>query len=68
MEKLEGGNFVDLIKDQLTALQEWLKPEPEDNLLLKIIKGIFKALALLVLVILSPVMLVILAFVFFAVL
>ena len=56
----------EFIKRWLIKIREWMKPDPEDHLLLQIIKFLFKCLALLILIAFSPVILVVLIFVFFA--
>lgn len=58
--------LADYIQNTLKDLREWLRPEPEDSLFLKIVKGIFKTIALLILTIISPVILLVLLISFFA--
>jgi hypothetical protein len=58
--------FFGYIGDKLKNLREWFRPIPEDPVYLKIVKGIFKSFALLIMTILSPVILLILAIAFFA--
>lgn len=58
--------FWDYSKRQLKALRAWLRPVPEDPLYLKIIKGLFKAILLVMLTVFSPVYLLILVIAFFA--
>jgi hypothetical protein len=58
--------LADLIRQWWQKLQEWIKPDPADHLLLKGLKLIGKCIALLVLLALSPVILVVLLFVFLA--
>lgn len=58
--------LLDYIKKQFNELREWLRPVPEDPLFLKIIKGILKAIVVLILTIFSPVVLLILIIAFFA--
>ena len=54
------------IAQKVAQLQEWLKADPTDSLALRIVKGIYKSLAVLVLTALSPVILVILVVTFLA--
>ncbi|MGD1893196.1 MAG: hypothetical protein ACFB15_21735 [Cyclobacteriaceae bacterium] len=54
------------ISQQITQLKHWLKPDPADSLALKIVKGIYKLLAVLVLTALSPVIIIVLVIAFLA--
>lgn len=49
---------------QFDELVEWVKPNPEDPLGLKILKGFFKGIVVLVLLALSPVIVLILIIAF----
>lgn len=62
----DNTGFIDIIKKQLVALREWVKPKPGDAPLVTVFKLLYKGIALLVLVALSPVILLILLLVFFA--
>jgi len=64
--KDEEKNLAGHIKDWLIKIREWIRPNPKDSHLLQVIKLFFKSLALLVLIALSPLLLVVLLFVFFA--
>lgn len=64
--KDEEKGLVQYIKDQLNKLGEWVRPNPEDSHLLQVVKLLFKSIVLLVLLALSPILLVLLLFVFFA--
>jgi hypothetical protein len=66
IENLEGESFVGLIKKYFNMVKEWVKPDPADPLWKTILKSIYKLIAVLVLIALSPVLLVVLLFVFFA--
>jgi hypothetical protein len=66
MEQLEGEGLREMILNRLKKFREWLKPNPSDTLLVQSLKMIYKALAVLVLVAFSPVIIVIMLFVFFA--
>jgi hypothetical protein len=59
-------NIARYIRQWLAKIKEWIKPDPADNLFVQIVKLIFKCIALLILIALSPVLLVVLVFVFFA--
>lgn len=65
-ERSFASELKDYLGEQLTELREWLRPEADDPLLLKIIKGILKAVVLLILTALSPVILLILIIAFLA--
>ena len=54
------------VTQQVTQLRQWLKPDPSDSLALRIVKGIYKSLAVLVLTALSPVIVVVLTIAFLA--
>lgn len=54
-EKLPG--FSDVLVEHFKRLKEWLKPEPGDHMALKIIKTALKSLAMLALLLFSPVFL-----------
>ena len=48
------------------VFREWLKPDPTDKLAIQIVKSFFKGIVMLIMLALSPVILVVLIFVFFA--
>jgi hypothetical protein len=66
MNKTFASELQKYITEQVTKLRHWLKPEPSDSLALKIYKGIYKSLAVLVLTALSPVIIVVLVVAFLA--
>jgi hypothetical protein len=66
MEKEEKTNLLDYIKKWISKIRDWLQPEPTDNALVQILKLALKCIALLILIALSPAILVIMLFVFFA--
>jgi hypothetical protein len=66
MEQLEGEGIKESILNYSRKFKEWLKPNSADTLLLQSLKMVYKVLAVLVLVAFSPVILLILLFVFFA--
>ena len=66
MKQSFASALQDYLANQLRQLRDWLRPVPDDLLFLKIVKGIFKALAVLVLTALSPVILLILIITFLA--
>ncbi len=57
-------NYSQYIVLQAKRIGEWVKPDPEDNILLTIIKTIFKSIAVLLLLVISPVLLIGLAVAF----
>ena len=66
MQELEGESIRELAVKRLNQFKEWLKPNPTDSTLVISLKMIYKALAVLILIVFSPVILFILLFVFFA--
>lgn len=66
MEHLKGEGIKEMIINRFKRLMEWLKPNPADTLLIQSLKMIYKALAVLVLIAFSPVILILLLFAFFA--
>ncbi len=66
MQQLEGEGLREMVINRFKQLQEWLKPNPADNTLVIGLKMIYKVLAVLVLIAVSPILLVVLAFIFFA--
>jgi hypothetical protein len=68
MEQLEGEGIKESMINKLKQFREWLKPNPADSLLIQSLKMIYKAAAVLVLIIFSPVILLIMLIVFFGVL
>jgi hypothetical protein len=67
MEELEGQGFQELLVNKFNQLKEWVKPNPADTTLVKSLKMIYKVIAVLILIAFSPVIIIILALVFFAV-
>ena len=66
-EKINNDDgYMDIVRKNILALREWVKPDPADPLYLTILKSMYKGLSLLVLIALSPVILIILLIVFFA--
>lgn len=66
MEHLKGEGIKEMIINRFKRLMEWLKPNPADSLAIQSLKMIYKALAVLVLIAFSPVILILLLFAFFA--
>ncbi len=66
MQQLEGEGLKEMVINRFKQLQEWLKPNPADNTLVIGLKMIYKVLAVLVLIAVSPILLVVLTFIFFA--
>ena len=65
VEKKQEGMRAYLRK-QIFRFEEWMKPDPADSKLVQIGKTILKSIVFLVLIALSPILLIIFAFVFFA--
>lgn len=61
-----AGEVLKLIKENFNRYKEWIKPDPEDHIVLTIIKTIFKAITALFFVAFSPIVLIILIFAFLA--
>lgn len=57
-------SFSETLSLQFKRLKDWLRPEPKDHLGVKIIKGILKGIAMLLLLLVSPVLLVGFALIF----
>lgn len=66
MELEESPSILDYLKGWVRKLKDWMKPDPTDNIISKGLKFILKCIALLLLLLFSPVILAILVFVFFA--
>ena len=66
MEEEESVSMAEYVRRWIQKIQEWMKPNPDDIFLVQAIKFIFKCIALLILIALSPVILVVLLFVFLA--
>lgn len=66
MEHLQGEGIKEMIINRFKRLMEWVKPNPADTLLIQSLKMIYKAIAVLVLIASSPVILIGLLFAFFA--
>lgn len=60
-EKKGVGNFI---KTWINKIRKWMQPDPADHPLLQLVKFTFKCFALLLLIAFSPVILVVLLFVF----
>jgi lipopolysaccharide/colanic/teichoic acid biosynthesis glycosyltransferase len=66
MEEQKDETIKETILKYLERFKEWLKPNKEDSLLVQSLKMIYKVLAVLLLLVFSPVIIVVLIFVFFA--
>lgn len=60
----ENTGFVDTIRKWISRITEWMKPDISDTLFVQVLKFFFKCIGLLVLIALSPVILVVMLFVF----
>jgi hypothetical protein len=66
LKMMEGTGMMDIIRSKWKQFWTWMKPDPKDPLGITILKSIYKLIALLLLVAFSPVILVVLIFVFLA--
>jgi hypothetical protein len=60
------GSMRNSLRDEYLLLLNWVKPDPDKNQLLEYLKMIYKLPILIFATLLSPIALVVLAFVFFA--
>ncbi len=51
-------NYSQYIALKARRIGEWVKPDPKDNVILSIIKTILKSIAVLLLLVISPVLLI----------
>ena len=56
--------FIDTIRKWISRINEWMKPDTADALFVQVLKFVLKCIGLLVLIALSPVILVVMIFVF----
>lgn len=66
MDELEGDGLKETVRKYARNFLEWLKPNKDDSLLVQSLKMIYKVLAVIGLILCSPIILLILLFVFFA--
>lgn len=66
MEEQKDESIKETILKYFERFKQWLKPNKEDSLLVQSLKMVYKILAVLLLIVFSPVIIVILIFVFFA--
>jgi hypothetical protein len=66
MEKKGTSGWQALLRKYVLQLRDWVQPDPGDPPLLRVLKLFYKSIAILLLIAFSPVILVVLAFVFFA--
>lgn len=66
MSELQGEGIQEMVVNRFKRLGEWLKPNPNDTVLIQSLKMIYKAAAVLLLIALSPAIIIVLIFVFFA--
>lgn len=64
MNKSFAKELQEYIAQRINQLRQWLKPDPSDSVAVKIFKGIYKSLAVLVLTALSPVIIIVLVVTF----
>jgi len=66
MEDEPQQSIGDFIRKYYEKLKVWLTPDPADSRVLQVVKLFFKGIALLIMIAFSPIIAVILLFVFFA--
>ena len=66
MQELEGESIRESLIKRLNLFKEWLKPNPADTTLVTSLKMIYKVIAVLLLIVFSPVIFIVLLFIFFA--
>lgn len=66
MEEEKEDSYAKLLRQHFNNLKQWVKPDPADPLFLKIVKLIYKSIAVLLLIAASPVIIVLLIIIFFA--
>lgn len=66
MNDKKPETFAQYFKLQLRRLKRWLKPDPADSLPVTVIKTVLKSIAVLILLIFSPVLILGLTVAFFA--
>lgn len=64
MDTQQRAKFSEVLSAQIRRLKEWLKPDPEDHVVVKAIKMLLKGLVLLLLIAASPILLIGLALIF----
>lgn len=63
-DKSAGDEFKEWVWESLQEFIHWLRPNPNDGLLLKIVKSILKIPVALFMIIISPVLILILGIIF----
>lgn len=63
-EKTAREEFIALVKERALTLWLWFKPNPDDSTKMQVLKTILKLPALLLVILLSPIALLILTFIF----
>ena len=66
MKQLEGEGIRAMLMSRLKRFMEWLRPNASDSLFIQSLKMIYKAFAVLLLIAFSPVIILLLIFIFFA--
>ena len=56
--------LVGTVRKWISRIKDWMKPDTSDTLFVQILKFVLKCIGLLVLIVLSPVILVVMLFVF----
>lgn len=63
-DKTAREELLDLVKDLVLSFIEWIKPNPNDNLFLKIVKSILKIPIALFMLLVSPFIFILLGIIF----
>ncbi len=58
MSDSQPQNFSEYIALKIKQIGEWVAPDPADSLLLSIVKTVLKSVAVLLLLVISPVLLI----------
>jgi len=58
--------FLKGLRDQYARISDWFKPNPDDKSIMRLLKILGKVLLIIVTILLSPIILLTLIFVFFA--
>ena len=64
VEQENNTGFIDTVRKWISRINEWMKPDTADALFVQVLKFVLKCIGLLVLIALSPVILVVMIFVF----
>ena len=62
----KNESLADFVRKYYNKIKIWVTPDPTDSMVTQIVKLFFKSIALLILIACSPIISVVLLFVFFA--